>query len=505
MENVENTLKFYKEFKLDAGVFSTFSAEHELKKYQAKQLLVPISNYTAVLSNAQSGASIIIAGQRGTGKTLLLNQLKQFLPKETIYCFIDDFTDLKKDFQENDLYSFLISQLSNELFKILANNPETLNLSNLLKEERIFLSFFYQKFVPEVTKSIHNTNLQKIQIKLFWRFMSWLDKYMPKIFKTIGLFFEFAYVKAQMGFNKIIKYTGDFKHEPLIEKYSSVDIDFNQKIDINFNLLIKLVNLCKKIGAKEIIFSFDRLDEDARLKSDMENLVYFVKTILSNDKILTSADFQILFSIWDLPYNEAKSSIRESKISFNNLNWRPEELKEALKNRLFLYSGGSIKSINDIFYNSVKETDVNSIFETAGNPRDLWHLFKHIIEQQNQINQAVHKIAKKAIKLALNKFVLEYNYYEHYPAKNKKLRKNSKGTYDFIGYLVQMNAPVFSATDLSTILKKNPQTASNTIKEMEKIGMCIRESASTSGNAAMYKILDPKILYMQKHKLKLNQ
>jgi len=73
------------------------------------------------LENFSQTNSIILAGDRGTGKTALIKDfLGKLNEKNSVVVHVVDFTNLKADYSLNDFYIFLIENFSVSLFYILA-------------------------------------------------------------------------------------------------------------------------------------------------------------------------------------------------------------------------------------------------------------------------------------------------------------------------------------------------------------------------------------------------
>ena len=87
--------------------FSTFTTENE--KGREQHLFVHPSNYAPIIQNFQQHQSLILIGNRGTGKTAILSDFKRQIDlRKTLLVEISDFSLLPTSFSQTQFYNFII-------------------------------------------------------------------------------------------------------------------------------------------------------------------------------------------------------------------------------------------------------------------------------------------------------------------------------------------------------------------------------------------------------------
>ncbi len=135
--------EFYTQFSLKEYPFASFTTENEGHRF-SKTFIKP-NDYETILENFSQKNSILLTGDRGTGKTALI---KDFISKtddnNIITTHIIDFSSLKQDYELKDFFKFVIVNLSVSLFKTLADKQN--RVSKLNKEEKLLLCYLLKIF-----------------------------------------------------------------------------------------------------------------------------------------------------------------------------------------------------------------------------------------------------------------------------------------------------------------------------------------------------------------------
>lgn len=100
--------------------FSSFTAENERDKQSA--LFIATSVYSPLSEAFDSGQTMIVCGDRGTGKTATTYDFVRRADPKTLICQIDDFSPLPKEFSEQKFYKFILSEISNRFFSEISKN-----------------------------------------------------------------------------------------------------------------------------------------------------------------------------------------------------------------------------------------------------------------------------------------------------------------------------------------------------------------------------------------------
>jgi len=481
---------FYKSIGLEEYPFSTFTTENE--KGKEKQLFVSPSCYSPIIQNYKEKNTILLTGDRGTGKTaILLDFIRNTDLTQTLYCRIEDYSKLDEGYSLTDFYKFLITKITVTLFEKLSSNRKRLNKLNT--DEKVLLSYLLKNFVPVVSKRLLKTKIENIQIPRLKRiFTNIFNKSRPVLnygATTGGVFIEeylAKHFKSLPPIDREISIKDFFPELPI-----TIDEDF-ETIEIGFQLLNDLVEIIYKLGYKRVICLLDKLDEDSRLENDAELISAFVEPLLTDNKLLLSEKLQLIISLWVTPFNYLLDKVRTQKHYCPRLQWEQNDLEKALNERLKTYSNSKIQDYKTLFSNEFSDNEFEHIFSLSNsNPRDLWHLFDKLFYTQHSLNPESENIKLDALYPAIERFVLEFNYYEYYP-KKKNARANTMDFYSYTTHLLKLDDYIFTKNRLNELAGTGGST-NNYVVGMEKIGLIAKHSQE--GGNVTYRISDPKVKY----------
>lgn len=374
---------FYKRMGFVEYPFSTFTTENE--KGKEKQLFVSPSCYSPIIQNYREKNTILLTGDRGTGKTaILLDFIRNTDLSKALYCRIDDYSRLNESYTLKDFYKFLITNISVTLFEKLTLNQS--RISKLGYDEKVLLSYLLKNFVPIVSKRLLKTKIESIQIPRLRRFFAKLFNKSRPILNygatTGGVFIEeylAKHFKALPPIDKDINIKEFFPELPI-----TIDDDF-ETLEIGFQLLKDLVNIIYKLGFERVTCLLDKLDEDSRLENDAEYISTFVEPILTDNKLLLDDKLQLIISLWVTPFNYLLDKVRTQKHYCPKLHWERNDLEKALNERLKTYSNSKINDYKVLFSTDYTNREFDQIFGLANsNPRDLWHLFDKLFYSCNR-------------------------------------------------------------------------------------------------------------------------
>lgn len=497
-----STIKeFYNKFELTENPFASYTTENEGSLFY--QTFIKPNDYETILENFSRTNSIILSGDRGTGKTALIKDFTEKIDDKTILVQIIDFTALKINYELNDFYKFLINNLSVALFSNLAD--KTNKISNLNREEKLLLSYLLQNFVPQISKGHLREKIEKIQVSWFRRNYKKGESFIRGIFNygaTAGGVFIDQYIAKH--FNGLPPLTESVEIKNFFPELPTLNIEeefINQ--ETSYQLILRIAKLAKRLSFDRILVVFDRIDEDARFMNDAELISDFIVKILTDNKLLLEEDIQIVFSTWSTPFNYIKDQVRTQKHYCPNLIWTNEDLKNALNKRLQAYSNNKISDYKILFADDVTEAEMESILEMSNNnPRDLWHIFNNLFKSQFEEDSTSNKIQKSTIPKALMNFVTTFNYYEYYP-KRSNSRANTMDIYSYAKHLLKLDSEIFTKNQLNEKANLGGSTVINYVIGMEKIGLVSLDS-QVSGNA-QYKIKDAKVVFALKNGIEIKK
>ncbi len=488
--------EFLNRFGLKSFPFNTFTTEDEK---QAGSLFVEPIDYTLIKDAFRESRTIIMSGNRGTGKTAIIYDLIRNSKENSLICYIDDYSSIKIKSELQDFYEMIASQLVNTLVgKCITKQKE---ISHLSKEDKVFFSYLFSKFVTSVTKERINEEIEKIQLSQIRRTL-----------KKGSAFIRFCLNYGLTAASKLINSTisSHFYMLPTINENEVKDILPELKFSVDnhfidletsYSFILRICTLITRLNFTNITIFLDKIDEDSRFINDSEVISDFIAPLLTDNKLLLNPSIQIYISIWAVPFNMLKDNVRTQKYYCPSLTWKNDDLIKAFNRRIEVYSETSGRKFDEFFDMDVTEVDKNLILHLANhNPRDLWHIFNNLFHEQYAIDSTTLKITKDAITRGLKNFVSSFNFYEYYPRK-KGSRSDSMDVYKYINHLLKLSDTEFTANQLNEEAGTGGST-SNYLAGMQGIGLVYRTDKKRSAGV-VYKIADPKIEYALKENIKI--
>lgn len=498
---MSNTFKeFYTGFGLQEFPFNTFTTEHEMEI--AKKIFVSQGEYDPIIDTFKSGRNIIILGERGSGKTAILEDFKRHLSDSNqLAAIIHDYSELSKLTNSKEIYRLIISNFLIELLAKIGNKPRLLR--KLDKEDKILLSYLLSEFIPPVSQNLLKDKISKIQLSFLKTGLNWIYNKIRSPLNIGGSVVKnITYQYIMKHFSSLPPLENDNQVQEFFPELKlSVDKDFFSQ-EISFRLLKKVGSIAHKLGFQKSVILLDRLDEDARFENDAEAIASFITPFLTDNNLMSITEFEIVFFVWSTPFRFIEELVRTQKYYCPSLNWSNADLEKLLNRRLEVYSNEKIRNFRNLFDPSISSEEINEIFHLANsNPRDIIHIFKILFEEQYRNDPSSKLFKVETLRSSLTKFVLEFNYFEYYPRKSNA-RANSMDIYSYAAHLLKLDHQEFSKNQLN-IQAGTGSSTNNYVVGMERIGL-IENIRQERGNA-IYKIKDPKIVFCQKNGLELRK
>lgn len=488
--------QYYKSLGLDSYPFSIYTAESERDK--AEHIYKKPSNYS-VIDEAINGGSVIITGERGSGKTALnLDIVRRKQSESALIVHIEEFSKLEEGFDHEKIYRFVTERIAGEFFSKMSPTPSL--FWKYGKEDRLFLSMYFYKYVPTSTKNQLRNNVKKIQ---------------QGVFKRAGVgIYNTTRVVLNYGLKAATKVVSDAltKHFSALPEFDSGDAEYFKRLEIEIDdsftpedrsyfYLEKLCDLILKSHINDIVIIIDKIDEDPRFKNDAERIATFIEGVASNNKILINNYFRVVLFLWSTPFNSIKSNIRTQKIALQQLHWKPQALKDAASKRLSAFSNGKLSRISELFEKSDVGCIDKIVYMCNENPRDLWHLLDKSLSAQFEID-STKKITNDAVDQGIDMFVEQFNYYEYYPRKSNA-RKDSMDIYSYIRHLLKLDSNIFTKNKLNEMAGTGGST-NNYVLSMENMGLIKRTGEKVSQGGLEYEIRDPKVRYARENGIEVS-
>ncbi len=280
ISKVKSMKEFYDGFSLTNYPFNVYTAENETDF--ANEIFVHPTNYDAIKTSYDSKRSIVIRGNRGTGKTALLKDLYlNNSSPDILLCLIDDFSEMNLDPHNSEYYVLIITNLVRTLFLNLFEDPK--RTKKLSKEDKIFLSSLLTDYTSQITKNELVRKIESIQLSGFVRFLK-------KNINLVRAVLNYGLTAGINICNDVIR--NYFSALPLVSESQIRDIipEINFETETEFNkskasysLLLRVCGLINKLGYSKTVVFFDKFDEDHRMENNAETIATFITPLLTDN------------------------------------------------------------------------------------------------------------------------------------------------------------------------------------------------------------------------------
>lgn len=473
--------------------FNSFTAENE--RDRQPELFVSTKLYSPLREAFEAGSTMLLTGDRGTGKTSIILDFMRRTKSDHLICQIDDYRPLKKDYSQSDFYKFILESMVNSLF---AKLPNVRSLTKkFTEEEKLLLTYFYVHFAADATRGLAKRTARDIQISGMKRFIQGaynLLRIPLNVATNVGVGIISDVVARSAG--TVSDISAEVK-EYFPELASGIESEFPDQKN-TLEAMRRFASLVRKSGFSRIIVILDKLDEDSRLDNAAEDIADFISPILTDNAFLLDESFQIIVSLWVVPLNFIRDKVRTQKVYSPEVVWEHADLRQVYDKRVRVFSGGESLDFSNTFNMDVVDKTKGRILDLSNkNPRDLWHLMNRIFRAQYDIDAESRGISNAAIEKGMTEFVQHFNFYEYYPRKANS-RANSMDVYSFIRHLIKLESTIFTRNQLNERAGTGSSTQ-NYVVGMESLGL-IEKDASEKGEAK-YRIRDPKIRFALEHKV----
>lgn len=474
--------------------FSNFSAEEE--KQLLKDIFYEPSYYKELRDVVLKGASRLLVGQRGFGKSVTIYSLyKDLASQKTLPILIHKYDGIPVEKNESHFLCVILKAITNEIAKhLFVENERRRKLSNYQKDK---LSFFIQLFYDSSTAGYYIEKAK--EIKKIKRGI-WLRSFFNKNLKAINtilscaqsftstLLRESLQIPVVNNTTEIVK---SFLREVDIPKIESVK--WSEIVLLSTNTLKEyltiLIDITNTIGFNSIAILFDGIDEYSLVSSDAVTVTKFTEGILKDTQLLYTDNLSIVFSLW----SEVKSSLNTKGVRFDkfpeiHIDWTDGELESLIDKRLLHFSENKL---NPVKLETLVGSQMykNQIMELANkSPRSLIDLLHKI--SYKEINENVVSFSPGAIAEGIMVYCKTFDYISLCPL-------HVKDDYmSWLNKLLSIRLCDFSLEQMAIAL--NLRTKTNTpqtyISELKKRGL-ISLTESIDGNT-IYKIVDPRLRYL---------
>jgi hypothetical protein len=481
---------FYQNVGLESYPFRDRTAEKE----DITKLFIKPLDYSLLEDTLSSDQTALICGDRGSGKTIMLSDLKSKVSSDKLVCFVDKYEGVPLKDNIFSFYSLILQSITKNLLIYLASNRKVLKKAS--KDDKVFLSFLIMKYGDSITDDQLYSRIEGVQL-------NGLQKFVNKVSLPLTLLLNYGTtVMTNFGNELLTKYFGAYLppiNEGSIRKIFP-DIHFTianefKSVKISYSLLDRSLLLIKNLMGSIPLVLIDKLDEDIRLENDADIIAIFIKELICDNNLLLNHNIQLFISVWKIPFSYLRAIFRHSKHYVYDIDWDQNQLEIVLNQRLRVYSNNNICEYHNLFTSDVSSNDIENIFLLSNsNPRDLWGIFDAIFTAQYSIDSNSKLLCKQAVNSGLHNFVKNFEFYEYYP-RRKDAQKNTNDVYSYINYLLKLeDTDEFTNNELREAASTGGSTT-NYITGMMNIGLVIKTDNKRAGGAIIYKIKDPKVSY----------
>lgn len=482
--------------------FSGKTAETE--KDHLEHIFVKPIYFKSLVEGVLSGTTRFVIGQRGHGKTAIMQELERELKVQKIlWCHIKEFDDLMLNSNEREFVNRFISNIAARFAVTIVEDRSKLKVLNRRDKEILELVYTYyykplshSEFVQlrDSVKPFRKANWIKRNvlnrfIKIFNLGDDMVQHYTARMIKDIiqnpGM--DLTYV------NNNTKYLKEFEErKPAQENIRKTRFwTYGEQKRI----LSEFASVIKKAGFEQVVIIMDKIDEYHPIASDIVKISEFVKGILRDNTLILNDNVVFVFSIWTQVKNKLEvEGIRFDKIEIDNIHWSNQKLMEILNTRLAYFSTAEPVLFNDIVQN--ERNRIKIIQLANGSPRDLMILMKSIYDVQNSNNEFSSNFSQKSIDRGIKEFILNYNFSAHSAVIRKKERSNVQQDINCLLKVQLMQFDLEKLKHKSSL--KNVNQANDLCARLISLELICENNDFGDRGHKLYTVIDPKIEHLIK-------
>jgi len=480
---------------LSKNPFSKRSSEQELDFLE--EIFYEPNYYKTLMDVLSTGDSRFIIGQRGHGKSSIINKLFDDLEKNGLFTIkVDRFDSIPAKKNETAFIKLILKSLTTKLGIFLDKNKNCVKKLERFDKEKLalFIRIFFRTLSKNEYTNIYN-NVHKVKTKNFVRrlFNKWGLMPVNSIAST-AISITSTVVRQSLGLEHIDakevykEYFGSIKEID----FDTIDID---KVDCSKQALKEILDeiliIIKKLGFQTTVILFDKIDEYQDLNQEISKIATFTSEIVSDTELLLNEKFAIGFSLWSELKSELSGVVRFDKFGFIDVRWRQSDLEPLISKRLRYFSKSkepsSVVTLEKLIPN---ETDRNEILYVAHkSPRDLISVLGDIYQEQSNRRQNVSCFDSNSISKGLINFCSNYDYDSIYPIKAGR----SKEIKAMINRILAVRQTRFTVKQLTDTFNQNISQSEGQIKIMIGYSLIREDDILGPNNIKYYEVIDPKV------------
>ncbi|TYC14799.1 hypothetical protein ES677_05310 [Bizionia gelidisalsuginis] len=473
--------------------FSKKSSEQELEFLD--EIFYEPNYYNTLLNDLSNGDSRFIIGQRGHGKSSIINKLQEDLEKtKNLTVKIDRFDEIPISNNENALILLIIKSLTTKLSIFLNKNPKCVNKLDKIKKEKLalFIRLFFETLSKTEYDNIYD-NVHKVKTtnnirNFFNRFLLRSTNQVTSTLISIGS----TFIRESLGIENVnvqSAYKNYFGEIDLIE-FEKIDIKEKKFTRIQLkSILDELLDIIKTVGFKNTVILFDKIDEFQELQQDITKISDFTREILTDTELLLNDKFAIGFSLWSELRIELAKVVRFDKFESIDIRWKDSDLEPLINKRIKYFSNNKL-NLDRLIENSNDKEELIRISHNS--PRDLISALGVIYNEQSNNNQGVSLFEAKYISKGLINFSSNFNYDSIYPSKSSK----NKDIKAMINRILKTRLTRFHIKHLNDAFNQRTAKSEGQINLMIQYKLIREDEVLGDNKIKYYDVIDPKIDYL---------
>lgn len=482
---------------LTKNPFSKRSSEEELNFLN--DIFFEPNYYKTLLNDLSSGDSRFIIGQRGHGKSSIINKLVEDLEKaKNLFVIkVDRFDTIPIKRNETAFLKLILKSLITKQAIFLDKNKELIKLLNKADKEKLafFIRLFFRTLSSSEYQSIYD-NLHKIKLRnVFIRFFNKWGLGPANTITSTAISVTSSLIQQSLGIGKIDsanvyrEYFGKIKEVD----FENIDIDKSEcNKDELKKMLDEVLNIFKSLGFETSVILFDKIDEYQELNQDIVKIGQFTSELLSDTELLLNSNLAIGFSLWSELKSELLGTVRFDKFASIDVRWRFNDLEPLISKRITFFSKNKDKTLVDLVLNENERTELIKVANKS--PRDLISLLSDIYQEQSNSEQKVTSFDGQSISRGLISFCSNYDYDSIYPSKTGR----NKEIKSMINRILTVRLVRFTIKQLTDTLKQTTAQSEGQIKLMIGYRLIREEEILGANNAKIYEVVDPKVEFLIK-------
>lgn len=479
--------------------FSKKSSEQEIEFL--KDIFYEPNYYKSLIFSLGNGDSKFIIGQRGHGKTAIINNIFNDLNEYDDYLvvIIDRYESIPEKNNEKYFIYLIIQTIIHHICIELYNKKSA--IKKLSKTDKAKLCFFIQSFFNPISKEEFEEAYNKvIKYKRHNIFRKLYNLFIAKVanhITSVVVNITSDAICRSIGLNGIDTSNNYKEYFPSLNEVAAEKKTITPetvKLAELKNLLYSISGIYNKIGKNRIIVLFDKIDEHNALGQDISKIATFIKDFLSDTELLLNPGIAIGFSLWSELKAELGGSVRFDKLGFSDVRWEDKNMEPLINKRLKYFSfPKNIITFQDLIKSEIDQQEIIILADKS--PRDFIILMDSIYQEQANNNPIVRNFDDRSIRIGMINFCKNYDYASQVPSntgKNKDIRA-------MINRLLKLKLTRFTYKDLSNALDQNDSQSEGQVKLMIRYKMIREDELSTQNGLKIYDIIDPKIVFLIKH------